>query len=87
MPIRKALSTVVILRDKLRVEVRPGDEFDFTAEELSHIPKGALSTTGTVDLSAEDDAAAQPAAKVVTPAKPTKGATKTPAADTSSDGL
>lgn len=52
MPKRQAVSTCVVHRDGKQVSVAPGQQFDFTKEEIEQFEKlGAVSTTATVDLS------------------------------------
>ena len=57
MPIRKAIHSLVVVRKDKRLEVAPGQEFDFTEDEIDQINQAnpdALSTEGTVDLAAQD---------------------------------
>lgn len=54
---RKANQTVILIRDKKRVTVNPGEVFDFTeteVEELTASNPDLLSAEATVDLSQGD---------------------------------
>ena len=65
---RKANHSIILVRKTERVTVSPGQEFDFTDDEIAEITLSnpdALSTEGTVDLAAADKPAkASKAAKV-----------------------
>ena len=65
MPIRKATQSITLVRKDKRIEIKPGQEFDFTEDEIADIAAvsaDALSTVGTVDLT-EGEAAPKKAPK------------------------
>lgn len=51
---RQAVNTCVVHRDGKQVTVAPGEQFDFTKDEIEQFEKlGAVTTNATVDLSKE----------------------------------
>lgn len=61
MPKRKAIHSIIVLRKDKRITVSPGEEFDFTDAEIEEINESnseAISTEGTVDLTADDSSPA-----------------------------
>lgn len=76
MPKRTAKQSIVVVREDGRKIVAPGEVFDFTDEELSHLDDAAVSkvVTTVVEEGADGDQKAQ-----AKPAKAAKGAKSTEA--------
>lgn len=77
MPKKVALKAVTVVRDGVRVDVKPGTTFDFTAEELKQIEAASSAETVIVrdpvnedpDVAAEAKPASKPAGKNATKGK------------------
>ena len=91
MPKLIAVTAVTLVRESERIEVKPGQAFDFTAEELKDIEKSSSpevqivrkpvnETADVEDSGDEPDAADKPATKPAT-----KTAAKTAAKKASDD--
>lgn len=72
MPKRKLTQSVTLVRDGQRVQLTAGETVDLSDDEINDIvavSPGALSTTATVDLSKEEEAADEGATRQMTAAE------------------